>query len=362
MGATVTTGKLAAAFARNDGQIVYVLFEKTYEKNCYPHTPRWSCLAIGPAEDVMQRVFLAASICEGGMLQARNGQIKAENYIAAWRRELANPVEMPDIAIDLKIGTSLYAKIPKEKENDVRNVLANIERNDLFTKIQEGSASVSLHKDADVILALYGNDSPISPWRILSWGDALTLREPRFGITRVKANVVAPHAQILRLTNEDLLVKIGDQPWHMGGWAYSVVGSYIIDVVSGLEMQSTGCAAGLIQSFRELCASALVVSDATRITVNRNTANVEAWQASTVDSLAIALGIVEEGHPCPEQFTCTVGEVKDKDAMYYLTCLKQDQASWEVPVSDTAKAHSEVFGDVVKSDLQTASQIDLILA
>ena len=32
MGATVTTGKLAAAFATAAGKIIYVLFEQTYER------------------------------------------------------------------------------------------------------------------------------------------------------------------------------------------------------------------------------------------------------------------------------------------------------------------------------------------
>ena len=40
MGATVTCGVLAGAFAHSTGQTFYVLFENTYETNCYPHTHR----------------------------------------------------------------------------------------------------------------------------------------------------------------------------------------------------------------------------------------------------------------------------------------------------------------------------------
>ena len=39
MGSTVSTGKLAAAFRATGGKIMYVLFEETYEANCYPRTP-----------------------------------------------------------------------------------------------------------------------------------------------------------------------------------------------------------------------------------------------------------------------------------------------------------------------------------
>ena len=41
MGSTVSTNKLAAAFKTNSGKTMYVLFEETYESNCYPRTPSW---------------------------------------------------------------------------------------------------------------------------------------------------------------------------------------------------------------------------------------------------------------------------------------------------------------------------------
>ena len=40
MGATITMGKIAAAFQANDGATYYALFEQTYEKNCYPQIGR----------------------------------------------------------------------------------------------------------------------------------------------------------------------------------------------------------------------------------------------------------------------------------------------------------------------------------
>ena len=96
MGATVSTGKLAAAFATAAGKIIYVLFEQTYEKNCHPHRPEWSCTFIGSIEMAMKWIFLSASSCEGGMLQNRSGQITPEGYIAGWLKELASPVEFQD--------------------------------------------------------------------------------------------------------------------------------------------------------------------------------------------------------------------------------------------------------------------------
>jgi len=58
MGATVTTGKRAAAFTAPSGQNIYVLFEQTYEKNCTPHSPHWNCILFG---DISAQLWSASS-------------------------------------------------------------------------------------------------------------------------------------------------------------------------------------------------------------------------------------------------------------------------------------------------------------
>ena len=114
MGATVTTGKLAAAFQAPSGQNIYILFEETYEKNCTPHTPHWSCILFGNLSAAVERIFGHASGCEGGMLQGRGGSITPEGYIRGWLKELASPVAFPKETVALKIGekvcTTLFLK------------------------------------------------------------------------------------------------------------------------------------------------------------------------------------------------------------------------------------------------------------
>ena len=73
MGSTVSTGKQVAAFKATSGKVMYVLFEETYESNCYPRTPRWSSYMIGELPAVMRHIFRAASSCEGGMLKGAGG-------------------------------------------------------------------------------------------------------------------------------------------------------------------------------------------------------------------------------------------------------------------------------------------------
>ena len=49
MGSTIVTNRLAAVFdnPRNRGDHIWLLFERCYESNVYPHTPRWSARLIG---------------------------------------------------------------------------------------------------------------------------------------------------------------------------------------------------------------------------------------------------------------------------------------------------------------------------
>lgn len=82
MGATVVTGKAVAAFHHpTTGEVIYLAFEETYEKNCHPHTPRWDPRAIGTFEQVMKVLYGSAAACEGGMLQTRSGHTKPELYL-----------------------------------------------------------------------------------------------------------------------------------------------------------------------------------------------------------------------------------------------------------------------------------------
>ena len=85
MGATVTTQCQVQVVQTTQGP-GYLLFEETYEKNVYPHTPRWSCVGVGRREDALTRMFLSAASCEGGMLKTPSGYITPEGYIGRWKK------------------------------------------------------------------------------------------------------------------------------------------------------------------------------------------------------------------------------------------------------------------------------------
>ena len=141
MGATVTTGKLAAAFQAPSGQNIYILFEETYEKNCTPHNPHWSCILFGDLSAAVERIFGHASACEGGMLQGRGGSITPEGYIRGWLKELASPVVFPKETVALKIGKQgLCAAIPETAWPNVSERLGMIGRIDLRDRLAAGEA------------------------------------------------------------------------------------------------------------------------------------------------------------------------------------------------------------------------------
>ena len=101
MSSTISTGRKVGAIDTPKG-VFYVLFEATYESNCYPHTPRFWCVGAGFAADAIRRVFALASDTCGGMLRGPSGNFTPQGYVRAWFRELAKPrrLVMPSLTID----------------------------------------------------------------------------------------------------------------------------------------------------------------------------------------------------------------------------------------------------------------------
>lgn len=109
MSSTISCGKCAGAVRNAAGVIFYLLFEKLYESNMYPREPEWQCVFIGNGEDAIRHVFASASDCQYGSLKSSKGCIKPENYIAAWMRELANPVSDVDalnMSASIRLGNN----------------------------------------------------------------------------------------------------------------------------------------------------------------------------------------------------------------------------------------------------------------
>ena len=173
MSTTVTMKKAAAActgLVDGKQQVVYFLFEKTYERNVHPHTPAWHCCAVGVYEEVMRWVLRGADSCAGGMLQSRAGLIHPSNYVQAWRRVMDAPVEIDSAQkIYLKNGGSWDSPVPASKADGVGRYLTRLEAGHRANELLAGETiSFGIQACLQVVVDLYGVGGLIGqPWRVI---------------------------------------------------------------------------------------------------------------------------------------------------------------------------------------------------
>ncbi|NEX60113.1 hypothetical protein [Noviherbaspirillum galbum] len=356
MGATITCGKLASGFKRSDGTVVYVLFEQTYESNCYPHTPKWSAVAIGSYQDVMHFVFHVAAVCEGGMVRTPRGDITAQTYIKGWKRALAQPVIMPDVAVRLKISDSWRGTIDREQWEAAKARLHSTGRNDLVEELEAGrEVLLSLHSDAEVIIAVYGRFGPFSPWRIVKREDTVAEVDKSLVPEPVIGRVRMPSIRMLQVSayESEMLQSVDGGPWKLAGWRYSAIGDFVRQVAYPAEMACTGSAKAMIAAYRELMQAAPLAPRETTVTVTVSPPDVNKYRVQTATELAQKLGYAAEGQPIPAQYTVSIGELeaadpnRDKHVVYNATHLDENQCDWHVPGMVSSNGSD---GEIVSSE------------
>ena len=336
MGATVSTGKLAAAFRDTSGVPFYLLFEQTYEKNVTPHTPHWGCYALGRIEQVVKSVFRAGAACEGGSLQGAGGRcIQSESYIAGWMKELANPVEFAHMAITLKVGSNFYATVPEEKLEPAKAALAAIGRTEVANALDLGEAlEMSLHAEAELFAAL---GSVIAPWRLI--GSARTplhcTRRPDLGYAPAKtAAFDLPAPKVYKVSDRDCSVLMlgDDNRWRCEGWEYSVIADYIREY-GETEIREPGTYRSRIKALRNtLKAAAVIPNQLVRVIVD-TTVELPGYQVSSIERAAAKI-----------QHTRVEGEIRldvdlpmSDDMLWTAVNLPKECTSWDFKASETLK-------------------------
>jgi len=333
MGATVTCKKLAAAFAGADG-LVYVLFEQTYEKNCYPHTPSWSCTYCGGIDGALRGIFRYASSCEGGMLQSRSGCITPEGYIAGWMKEMASPVRMPDCSIALQVSDSIYASVSAGNVETVCGILDCNGQAAAADAIRAGDqATLSLHRDAGAVASLCAE---IAPWRLIP-SYAVPLYEPRdasLGYNpRPAASFEVARPAAFRIDDHNRLLQREDGSWFCAGWQYAIVGEF----VGGLweaERKAPGSFKKRIQAFRDALNSAEPVPAGTKVVVATQAPALDDYRRRTCDQFVKRFLV----KPTPEGFEA----VPSRDNLYDL-CSLRDNATWVLPPVERKTAQPSLF-------------------
>lgn len=269
MGATISTGKQAFAFTATDsGETIYVLYEQTYEKNVYPHTPRWSCVSIGPIATVLRRIFGMAASCVGGDLQVRRGRSAPEQYIADWLKQLATPLQQEDQAVQIGIATGWNKSIPADDATRVLEHLVANGRSELAGDLKAGKCFLgTLHADSKLVTCIYG-DGPLSPWRIIT---TMHIGAPRQDLGyRPALRSTAATSRIpafLKIDGDNRLVQQDDGSWRCGGWEYQIVGQFVAGLWRS-ELTNPGSYHRTIREFRDAIQSAPVVPAGTMAIVD----------------------------------------------------------------------------------------------
>lgn len=329
MGATVATARTVAAF-RNpaNGEVLYVLFEQSYESNVYPHTPSWDCRAIGTFDKVMKLVFSSASACEGGMLKSKGGHIQPETYIKSWRLCFANPFQMDDLQFTLKLGgKSMYDCIPDSKVETALANLARAGRQDVADALKAGPVQVSLHRHADIIVALYGVGTGLPLWKLISGLRGLGQSDESLAPAIAKRSVAAPKATVFAIDKQNVVASIDRGPLKHLGWRYSAVGHYVTEIAYPIEMQCSFSAYKLIREFRDQCNEAPELPDSTIITVTP--ANAEhSYYVENAKKFAVQLGLYASQDQVPATFETTFGVVRELKEEYLLSTLEDSQVQW----------------------------------
>lgn len=332
MGATVTCNKLAAAFRASTGTIHYVLFEETYEKNCHPHTPDWSCTHIGDIDSTLKRVFAYASHCEGGMLQGRGGHITPEGYIRSWLNELAAPVHFEDRVITLKVDKSFSAVLPEAKLVEIEDALTSLGRRDIADAMKKGEArQVSLYANAELLSAL--TKAGVSAWRYQWYCPQHGTRDTGLGYqpSPAKAKQGSPATPVfLNVDGNNRLQRQDNGTWVCAGWAYSIVGEFIANYAS-VELNLPGTASKAIKSFRTAVEAALPIPPGIRVRVDRAKAAeiTEKWVSDKIKGAEALPGAMN----CGDHFEIEVDQdqIGDKGFLYKLCQLPASCTQWILP-------------------------------
>lgn len=332
MGSTVTTGRMAAAFHAPSGAIIYCLYEQTYEKNCCPHTPRWSATYIGQITGALQRVFSYASACEGGMLQNRSGWMTPEGYLRSWMSELQSPIRMTrDHGVSLPVqDDSIYAPLSRRMLPAVAAALEAAGLPGAADQLRAGeTVTLSLFEHGELIGQLLA-DHEISAWSLLpdytrppTGGE----RDVSLGIPSGKAKFDGPGHQPALVVSEhgDMILRDEHGIWRCRGPRHEIMSSYIQELAS-IEQAHPGNYRHLIRSFRDHLKAARKANPSELVVLTDKRLATNEWEAKSIEEAAALPGARSDGDIITIPFSA--------GHEHALTRLPRAATTWRVPDGD----------------------------
>ena len=328
MGSTVTTGRMAAAFRAPSGTTIYCLYEQTYEKNCYPHTPHWNAIYIGQITGALQKIFNYASSCEGGMLQNRSGWVTPEGYLRSWMSELQAPVQMTrdhDVILYVK-ADSIYAPLSQDSIPAVAASLKHAGLQDAAAQLHaDEKVTLSLFKHGELI-SLLAEQHQISAWSLLpdyTRPNSEAERYTSLGAPTGKTKLGTPDYQPALIVSQhgDMILRDADGDWHCRGSRYEILASYI-QGLAAIEQAHPGNYRHLIQSYREHLKTAPKANQEHLVVrIDKDLATGK-WEIGKIGEAAALPGAVTDGS------ITTIPYSLEHD--YKLTHLPRAATTWRV--------------------------------
>lgn len=338
MSTTVTMKKAAAActgLVEGQQQVVYFLFEKTYERNVHPILAAWHCCAVGVYEEVMRWVLRGADSCAGGMLQSRTGLIHPSNYVQAWRRVMDDPVEIDSAQkIYLKNGGSWDSPVPASKADGVGQYLGRLEAAHLANQLLDGGTiSFGIQACLQVVVDLYGVGGLIGqPWRVIKTHtvDLNGAGNPKLGPMRRTGSLQLPTFEAFSVSREvpppgrrDNMVVCADNG-PLEGIAYqSQALSWCLDKFCyAAEMTRTGGTKTVIHAMTQAIDQITPLPDSTRVHLDRGQGS-----ETRFDEIAASLGLGEKTDF--QTISVPLGTLRDRDLLEALRAVLPSYVRFE---------------------------------
>jgi hypothetical protein len=340
MGATISVGKAVAAFINSNDITVYAMYELQFEKNVYPHEPRWSCVFIGVFDDAITKVCGLAAECIDGLRQSRSGYIKPEAYFNAWRKLFAAPFGFGEMVINLQTGRAYSTSIPESASDSVEKVFIAHRREDLIPALRQAGVDLSWKDDTELLLGLYGSEGVLPPWRALQYCDTLSLPRAELGVSvRVPHAVVSlPALNVLRLAEDErtlangmLLARFGDGKWQLyRDKAHFLAHHLVNNIRPRLTLGSSRQLERMMEEARICCETAPAVPESAFVVVSIRHGGPKTEDTQfAIQKLAASVGRINADGSLPAEMKLGLADFERHEwDLSWLSSIPEEMVDW----------------------------------
>lgn len=244
-------------------------------------------------------------------------------------KELAEPVEFPELQLVLKQESGYSATVPTEQFEATKDKIVALGRGEIAEALERGEeVSLVLQDEAALITGLYDGNT-LMPWRILTPAHVPRhgVRNAALGYRPAKARVFdleVPQFYKVHERDDSCLIRGADGAWRCFGWQYSYVGRYVSRLWEK-ELLEPGSYRSRINAFREaIQAAPYLPSQGVKVFIDP-AVPLESYHQDNVQQALEVLphesigGLIQVGMPTDER------------SIYLLTRLPETAAYWVIP-------------------------------